>query len=68
MQTIKWWDLKDPKLPQELHKIRDVFIGPIDDRRRGESLHSYLIRKNIQCFCKNCRIELMNKKNAQLEI
>ena len=69
---VKVWELEDPKLPKELFYLKDIFLAkikkepeakPRGDRKPGESLHDYLTRKNIPCFCRPCQTE--RKAKAQ---
>lgn len=70
MANIRYWHLKDPTLPEEFKKIRQVFLEEAKEpRKRNESLHDYLLRKSIKCWCRKCKteeVEEMNKKNEQL--
>lgn len=60
----KVWSLDEADLPKELHYLRDIFLvkkervpQPRGDRKPTESLHDYLTRKNISCFCRSCNAE-----------
>ena len=59
---VRVYRLTDPDLPENLKPIKDIFMGDVketpevkDPREPGESLHDYLTRKNIKCFCNDCR-------------
>lgn len=52
--------LTDEDPPENLHHIKKIFLDetpeePQSTREPGESLHDYLTRKGIKCFCKVCR-------------
>lgn len=66
---MKIWELDEADLPEIAWPVREVFMQrrerrpePIalpndlkkSDRGRNESLHDYLTRKNIKCFCRQC--------------
>ena len=54
MSQIK--ELTTEEIKRQYPNIYEIlFQKTTSDRRPDESLHDYLTRKQIKCFCKQCR-------------
>jgi len=72
---MRLYELTDRDFPENLLFYRNIFLPqvygvfnpqPKSDREKGESLHDYLTRKNIKCFCKPCRAAEEKVNNVRL--
>lgn len=76
MTKVRVYNLNDPDLPESLHIVKDTFTSSVqpkieekaaeivqdNTRQPGESLHDYLNRKGIRCFCKICKGKNVHSK------
>lgn len=56
---MRLYTIYDKDLPNNLKTVRDIFEPKESGERKvTESLHDYLTRKKIKCFCPECRATL----------